>query len=667
MTDESYRIGGYGVIFGGADLVGEAFGPDTNYQLDLVPQKPILYDHMLGPVKSALGIWDAAATKIDDVGIWFEGELSRAEQYSAIVDKVMALAHAKKLGLSSGTVDHMAVRDGKAIKQWPIVEVSLTPTPAEPRTLGVRELKALVDALPDLSEVLVSEAAQDSGDAGSDETEAAKPVKSSNREGASKMSEQDTTPVAQAPAVDVTALVAAIGEQIDAKVKPLADQVAAVKAFQDAQAKTPDNDPGVNVPAIHLNGELKHYDNVEPDALALGISILSAAKADGRSKRGASDNAYKALARQMDSEHVLKTEAGRVGASAFKSMGVKANELNYSTQAGYGDEWVGVFYSGQLWESVRQATFVLNMLPQQEVPQGYESMKLPLEGADPTWYLVGQATAQDSNNLGRVTLTVPTSKVGTAAQDLTLKKLGASVAWSGEMEEDSIIPFVGQLRNQLVTSGAETLESVIIDGDTSTSATANINDIAGTPGGTEYWLAVNGFRKIPLVTLTANSRDGGVLDENDFLETVKLMGTAGLAAYDQSRVGFILDRNTHWKALQIPAIKTRDVFSGATLENGRLTSIYGYPVSVSGQFAKATNGLTNTAGKSDLDTAGNNTKGQILAVRWDRWLFGWKRRMTIELERIPRADATEITAMMRFGLIYSAADDAAAISYNLTV
>ncbi len=41
--------------------------------------------------------------------------------------------------------------------------------------------------------------------------------------------------------------------------------------------------------------------------------------------------------------------------------------------------------------------------------------------------------------------------------------------------------------------------------------------------------------------------------------------------------------------------------------------------------------------------------------------------MTLETTRIPAADSTEIVALMRAGLIYSAADDAAAISYNLTV
>ena len=49
------------------------------------------------------------------------------------------------LGWSSGSVPHLVQRTKgslpgtQKITSWPIVELSLTPTPAEPRTIGVRE------------------------------------------------------------------------------------------------------------------------------------------------------------------------------------------------------------------------------------------------------------------------------------------------------------------------------------------------------------------------------------------------------------------------------------------------------------------------------------------------------------------------------------------------
>lgn len=170
-----------------------------------------------------------------------------------------------------------------------------------------------------------------------------------------------------------------------------------------------------------------------------------------------------------------------------------------------------------------------------------------------------------------------------------------------------------------------------------------------------------------MITNTANSRDGGTLAVEDYLSTVKLMGTNGINASDKRAVILIVDPATHWKSLELTEVKTRDVFSNPTIENGMLTNIFGYRVRVSWQMARLGNGLTNTAGKVDQSSSGaNNTKGQILAVRPDQWRFGYKRRMTMEVTRIAKADSWEIVALARVGMIYRDTE-AAAISYNLTV
>jgi len=74
----------------------------------------------------------------------------------------------------------------------------------------------------------------------------------------------------------------------------------------------------------------------------------------------------------------------------------------------------------------------------------------------------------------------------------------------------------------------------------------------------------------------------------------------------------------------------------------------------------------NSAGKVDQTTEANNTKGAILAVRWDQWALRWKRRMTLEVDRWPEADANQIVAMLRWGLAYRD-NEASAITYNVTV
>jgi hypothetical protein len=204
-----------------------------------------------------------------------------------------------------------------------------------------------------------------------------------------------------------------------------------------------------------------------------------------------------------------------------------------------------------------------------------------------------------------------------------------------------------------------------------TTATTNINCIGGTPAATAVYLVMNGFRKLALVTNTANSRSAGTLTVEDYLETLKLMGLGGRNAADRQAVSFITDMHTNWSSLSLAELKTTDVNSQATVENGQLTRIWGREVVVSPNMHRANQDATyglkaNTAGKVDLDTASNNVTGSILAVRWDQWRFGYKRMMNFEIQREPQADATTIVVNMRVGLI-NRDNEASAISYGVTL
>lgn len=164
QDDKVVKIAGYGVVFGGQDLEGEKFEPDTDFALDLVPTKPIMYDHALQPdVKHELG--RTISTTIDEVGIWVEAQLDRSKRY---VEQVLKLIEMGIIGFSSGTVGHLMAREGKTIKRWPIVEFSLTPTPAEPRTLGVERIKSLCQEFPELKALIPQESGEDSEGAGTE-------------------------------------------------------------------------------------------------------------------------------------------------------------------------------------------------------------------------------------------------------------------------------------------------------------------------------------------------------------------------------------------------------------------------------------------------------------------------------------------------------------------
>jgi HK97 family phage major capsid protein len=142
QDDDTAVVGGYGVIFGGMDVSAErdTFTKDTDFMLDLVPEKPVMYDHGLTEIKHFLGAAPNTSIKIDDKGLWVESQLDRHREY---VEEVLKLIESGALGYSSGSVPHLVQRAQKSITQWPIIEFSLTPTPAEPRTVGIERIKSL--------------------------------------------------------------------------------------------------------------------------------------------------------------------------------------------------------------------------------------------------------------------------------------------------------------------------------------------------------------------------------------------------------------------------------------------------------------------------------------------------------------------------------------------
>lgn len=653
------RVSGYLVRFSDEntpDADGDFFTAATDFDILDGERATIYYHHGLdahiGPRPIGSG-----SLKVMADGVWIDGQIDINDQQVKVYHERYTLKG--RAGWSSGSLPHLVVKERRPnganfIARWPLgKDASITPIPAggleANRVYSIKSLAAdtgLADLEP--------EATQDSG--GDDAHPA---VNAANH----------TPPQTEAKTMSDDKFLTI--EQVTDAMKSV---VAPMAARLDALEREPVNavTPAVKSVNVALNSDAWRYDGISIGDLAMAVELLRQTGRSGLS-RGVSDAAVKALAMRLESDEGRRDYREAYGAMKARTPGIKANEIAQSTLANYGDEWVGTAYGTELWNTIRVGTPLLSRIMAYAVPQrpGAETMSFPLEGGDPTWYKVAQASDLTSNPGGTPSNTVTASKMGTAQQSRAMAKIGARTLWTMELDEDTVVNYVSELRRQLIESGMETLESLVIDGDTEAGASANINDIAGTPAGTEYWLALNGFRKLALVTNTANSRSGGTLGSDDFLATAKLMGIAGRNAVDKMRTAFVIDLNTMWKALELSDVKTRDVFSGATIEGGNLTRIFGYDVIATGNMHKANQDATyglkaNTAGKLDLDTASNNTTGSILAVRFDQWRPGYRRQMTMETTRIPAADATEIVALMRFGMIYRDIE-ASAITYNLTV
>jgi hypothetical protein len=150
---DSLTVAGYGVVFGGRDLQGDTFTRDTDLWLDkLSANPPVLFDHGQDDSLKRSVVGRVTSTRLDDVGVWITAKLTANKRY---LDAIRELVEKGVLGWSSGAVGHLVERaKGGKLLSWAIAEFSLTPTPAEPRTLGVQMVKALAEFDPDLGRAL---------------------------------------------------------------------------------------------------------------------------------------------------------------------------------------------------------------------------------------------------------------------------------------------------------------------------------------------------------------------------------------------------------------------------------------------------------------------------------------------------------------------------------
>jgi hypothetical protein len=146
-------VEGLAIPFGVPDLYATRFTPATDLALDWFPRRPVLYGHGLdadGPGPSPVG-WTTEIRALDK-GVWVRAQLDRAHEY---YDEIRQLISAGALGWSHGTLDYL-IEVGPAdetgireIRRWPVVEFTLTPTPANPaaRVLTRRDAEPILQII----------------------------------------------------------------------------------------------------------------------------------------------------------------------------------------------------------------------------------------------------------------------------------------------------------------------------------------------------------------------------------------------------------------------------------------------------------------------------------------------------------------------------------------
>ena len=336
---------------------------------------------------------------------------------------------------------------------------------------------------------------------------------------------------------------------------------------------------------------------------------------------------------------------------------LKADELEHTTNTGYGAEWAQQIVAGTLWRDTLDDNRIVGLFPQIQMPSS--PFTLPASGASPDVYFVDETQDESELTFGSGN-PIPDTRVGTAKAVLTAKKFGVRVGVSAELTEDAAIATLPTLREDMMLAMAGTLDSVLLNGDTTTAATGNINSDDAAPAAKTPYLAFDGLRKLPLVTNTANATDanGAV--------TLALMRTARFTmpvryANDIANLAWIVDGETYAKLLSLDAIETMEKYgANATVLTGEAGRIDGIPIIVSAQA-----GLTEANGKMSA-TAANNTKGQMTLVYRRGWRVGFRRQLKLVSEYIAYTDSFQLVATVRMAFA-SFNTEVAAVLYNITV
>ena len=140
-----------GPFEGGKDLDGEYFTKATDFALNWYDELPLIFHHGHDPFLETDVVGKVRKRSVTDAGLWAEAQLDASGKYFAAIRDLIKKG---KLYFSSGSVGHLVETDHKSgeILRWPMVELSLTPTPSNLfATVGGKAVwsTAFVNDLPD--------------------------------------------------------------------------------------------------------------------------------------------------------------------------------------------------------------------------------------------------------------------------------------------------------------------------------------------------------------------------------------------------------------------------------------------------------------------------------------------------------------------------------------
>lgn len=396
--------------------------------------------------------------------------------------------------------------------------------------------------------------------------------------------------------------------------------------------------------------------------------LLLTAYNNGLFPGGGNDQVEFNLRTAMKSAKLLE-KAGMAGAPAV----IKAIEKAMDTQTtAEGIEWLPRNLSASMWEDL-----YLNLqLPAlfRHIPLTSKTMDVPIRLGRARSYIVdevltdttvGSATPYFSNQ-------VTASGMRTGKIAFTARKLGCAIWMSDELDEDSLLPILSMLREEVIYGMSDGLEDAILNGSSSVSDLDNANTDTnrlwnntadagdgirlntGTRDARNLW---DGLRK-DFVTSSAGYTSGSTFDLTALRNARKVMGKYGVNPQD---LVWIISPNSHIDILKFAEVVTLEKYGpGATVLQGEIGRIDGIPIIISPRVY--TN--LNASGVYDHVT---ETKTVAVCAHRLAYGFGDRRLMRVESDRQALAGQRYVLATWRgdFKKMFAAAEPVVSVINNI--
>lgn len=313
----------------------------------------------------------------------------------------------------------------------------------------------------------------------------------------------------------------------------------------------------------------------------------------------------------------------------LKSLGLqtKANEVMNTGNAAAGQEFIpDEVFSKEIFDLVPQRASLLNMLPGNHgnaLPKTYTAPVIGLSVGDVEFegrseWTTGTASETENDHSQK--------KAVTQSMTLTQKGFIAEIDISDDQLRYNAVNTEQYVKDRLVQGMIYTVEAAIINGDSETGATGNVNLDDAAPAASKYYLKIDGGVRERAIN-GSYTKDFGTLDIADFNA---LKGVLGEYDTNSEDVLFITGAAVKPKITALAELLTVDKYgANATVFKGVIGKIQGSDVLVHRAVPK-----TEADGKVST-TAGNNVKGQILALYKAAVQYGFGKDLFIEVVRVP--------------------------------